>query len=486
VCTTAAVPQPSVLPISIHFDRIVRMVNTSFEFTENPTITKISPSTSFVGGGRTITVTGTNFHSVQHPVLHLSNGLEHHSTECYVKDNTFLHCLTPALHSHHRTKRSGSLLEYTISFTMDGVESVQNLPLHFPTVNSTLTAFPNPVYTVFENGLKVYKGEALILMGNNLNTACRLDEVTVWIGNTTCKVNSIDSTTLYCSPPAVQPAGPQDDHRVLPLVTVVVGNLVYELGRLKYQKMDITQSEDQWIIFSVVAACGGTLLTLIIITVAVYKRKSTLAEHQFTKLQVQLDALESNIRHECKQAFAELQTEVIDFTSDLNVIGIPFWDHRTYTFKVLFPSFSDHPILLHNSRKANTPNGFEGYLDVFYQLLNIDQFLLIFIQTLDEQKTFGIRDKSMVASLLMVIFRDKMEYATEIIKVLLDDLITKCVERKTPKLMLRRVSSREVINKLALTVHVPLPQDTCQQATLYALQSNQASDGKRTNRCGHS
>jgi len=43
-------------------------------------------------------------------------------------------------------------------------------------------------------------------------------------------------------------------------------------------------------------------------------------------------------------AFAELQTEVIDFTSDLNVIGIPFWDYQTYTFKVLFPSHFDHPV----------------------------------------------------------------------------------------------------------------------------------------------
>jgi len=43
-------------------------------------------------------------------------------------------------------------------------------------------------------------------------------------------------------------------------------------------------------------------------------------------------------------AFAELQTEVIDFTSDLNVIGILFWDYQTYTFKVLFPSYSDHPV----------------------------------------------------------------------------------------------------------------------------------------------
>lgn len=44
-------------------------------------------------------------------------------------------------------------------------------------------------------------------------------------------------------------------------------------------------------------------------------------------------------------AFAELQTEVSDFTSDLGVIGTPIWDYKTYTFKVLFPSHSDHPVM---------------------------------------------------------------------------------------------------------------------------------------------
>ena len=44
-------------------------------------------------------------------------------------------------------------------------------------------------------------------------------------------------------------------------------------------------------------------------------------------------------------AFAELQTEVSDFTSDLNVIGIPFWDYKMYTFRVLFPGLKSHPVL---------------------------------------------------------------------------------------------------------------------------------------------
>ncbi len=44
-------------------------------------------------------------------------------------------------------------------------------------------------------------------------------------------------------------------------------------------------------------------------------------------------------------AFAELQTEVSDVTSDLGMTGIPIWDYKQYTFKVLFPSHHDHPVL---------------------------------------------------------------------------------------------------------------------------------------------
>ena len=89
---------------------------------------------------------------------------------------------------------------------------------------------------------------------------------------------------------------------------VTVGNVVFKLGQLKYQKLDWLQSDggDQWTVVMVAAACGGTLILLIVIVVAVYKRKSSRAERQFTKLQVQLDALESNIRHECKQGTSRL------------------------------------------------------------------------------------------------------------------------------------------------------------------------------------
>lgn len=93
-------------------------------------------------------------------------------------------------------------------------------------------------------------------------------------------------------------------------------------------------------------------------------------------------------------AFAELQTEVTDFTSDINIIGIPFWDYRSYTFKVLFPSHTDHPVLHNSSDYYTTKYGsYDQGLHQFNQLINSKQFLLIFIRTLEQQRNFSIRDR---------------------------------------------------------------------------------------------
>jgi len=46
---------------------------------------------------------------------------------------------------------------------MDDVETVRDLPLYFPDVNSFFRIHPDPVINRFRGGKKIYKGEALIL-----------------------------------------------------------------------------------------------------------------------------------------------------------------------------------------------------------------------------------------------------------------------------------------------------------------------------------
>lgn len=60
-----------------------------------------------------------------------------------------------------------------------------------------------------------------------------------------------------------------------------------------------------------------------------------------------------------------------------------------------------------------------------------------FIHTLEAQQGFSQRDRGYVASLLTMALHDKLEYFTEVMKSLLQDLVLQYVA-KNPKLMLRR------------------------------------------------
>ena len=81
----------------------------------------------------------------------------------------------------------------------------------------------------------------------------------------------------------------------------------------------------------------------------------------------------------------------------------------------------------------------EKALKMFGQLINNKVFLLTFIRTLELQRSFSMRDRGNVASLIMTALQGKLEYATDVLKHLLSDLIDKNLESKNhPKLLLRR------------------------------------------------
>lgn len=81
----------------------------------------------------------------------------------------------------------------------------------------------------------------------------------------------------------------------------------------------------------------------------------------------------------------------------------------------------------------------EKALKQFAQLVNNKVFLLTFIRTLELQRSFSMRDRGYVASLIMTALQGRLEYATDILKHLLSDLIERNLESKNhPKLLLRR------------------------------------------------
>ncbi|XP_055858104.1 plexin-B isoform X1 [Episyrphus balteatus] len=473
-----------------------------YNYTQDPGIMQIKPLRSFASGGRMLTVHGTNLHSIQRPELEVffDDGRVN-KTACIVINPNQMECPSPSVsskfnsyklsieriqghssyqgqsyHSFHNLRRRRSIqdnsyftttsyggsasdmaalkihetqLSLQVGFIMDNVQIVRDLSKYFQNIRSTIVYVGDPNYFSFPNGKKLYKGDTLVIEGELLNIASDEYDVNVTIGTVQCNITSLALTQLVCIPPEQQPA-PTDENGVetytdLPLVVVKVGrNLRFQIGYLKYDLLKPYSFSHAMfgIAFAVI------VVVIFFVVIITYRRKSTQAEREYKRIQIQMITLESNVRLECKQAFAELQTDMTDLTADLESSGIPTLDHVNYIMKVFFPGVSDHPVL--NSPKQlrmNTPHtNYDTAMLQFEQLISNKYFVLAFIETLEAQKSFNIRDKVNVASLLMIVLMNKMEYATEILKCLLLRLIDKSVMSKHPQLMLRRTES--VVEKM--------------------------------------
>lgn len=227
-----------------------------------------------------------------------------------------------------------------------------------------------------------------------------------------------------------------------PEVVVKVGSgpeaLNYKIGILSYASPALMQGLSRNALFG--ASAGIVILLLVFIALLIAYRKKTSESNRVLKnMQEQMDILELQVAAECKEAFAELQTEMGDLTGDLTSIGIPFLDYRTYAMKILFPNNEDHIVLQWERPELLEKD--KG-LRLFGQLIMNKTFLLLFIRTLESNRYFSMRERVNVASLIMVTLQSKLEYCTDILKTLLAELIEKCIDGKShPKLLLRRTES---------------------------------------------
>ncbi|XP_015599759.1 plexin-B [Cephus cinctus] len=445
------------------------LVGNPYNYTHDPTIMEIKPLRSFASGGRMITVHGTNLDTIQKPEMEVyfdNELLPVNKTICSVLNPTQMECPSPSVaerfRSLQRTKRSlhkhGSQalkikehqLALRIGFVMDHVESVRDLEKHFQSLRNQLLYVEDPKFFAFPGNVKLYKGDPLVIEGDNLNYASDESDVNVTVGIMPCNITSLALTQLVCTPPDQQPADTDElgvkTEQGLPLVVVRVGqSLRFRIGYLHYDVIKSYPIPPE----AIAGIAAGTfgLVFLFVLVLVVYRRKSTQAEREYKRIQIQMDTLESNVRMECKQAFAELQTDMTDLTADLESSGIPTLDHKNYIMKVFFPGVIDHPILNDPRVRSNTSRtNYDAAMIQFEQLINNKCFILTFIETLEAQKDFNIRDKVNVASLLMVVLMGKMEYATDILMNLLLRLIDKSVDTKHPQLMLRRTES--VVEKM--------------------------------------
>ncbi|XP_063589577.1 plexin-B-like isoform X3 [Penaeus indicus] len=487
----------AVRTLVVTVDGARRSLATPYTYTPDPQVFELKPLRSPWGGGRLVTVHGSNLDAIQAPRITV-NLFEKvlNSSACRVLSPGQMECPSPPLdrdavlailEAHdslrrrrrsrsrrsHKAQRSprrrdhdGDEVGVDVGFVMDGVLSVLHLRKHFPSVRSRLVYLADPVYYTFPHGVKLYKGDTLVIEGEHINDAADESDVRVTIGTAVCNVTSLAATQLVCTPPEDQPA-PTDERGAstperLPLVVVHVGQyLRYPLGVLRYERHRRFPLTPE----GIAGLAGGALFLVLasFVVLAVYRRKSSQAERVYKLMQLQMDSLESHVRTECKQAFAELQTDMTDLTADLESSGIPTLDHRAYVMKVFFPGVVDHPILADPKARAHGPRtNYDVAMLQFEQLIANKHFLLSFIDTLESQKSFNIRDKVNVASLVTVLLMGRMEYLTEVLRCLMLRLVSAAAATKHPQLMLRRTESvveKMLTNWLALCMYGYLKDD---------------------------
>uniref|UniRef100_A0A669BSE2 Plexin B1 n=1 Tax=Oreochromis niloticus TaxID=8128 RepID=A0A669BSE2_ORENI len=453
--------------ITVRFGGAERHLKGSvYHYTPNPNITKAAPSKSFLSGGRIITVSGQNLDVVQEPKMRVTlsprrdhqgplkrwrrivpeadcpeGTLCHYESRCTVNSSSLILCPTPAVGPEAINAR------VKVHFLLD------SLHFDFNTVGKEAFRYElNPtLYKLNRNDpSKPYHhkpGSIISVEGEHLDRAMSKREVEAWIGDGLCSVKTLTHSHLYCEPPAQQPSvkgrKKQDGVDSLPEFTVKMGNLNFSLGRVEYDSQ--TQSTFP-LEAQVGVGVGASIVALIVlIIVLIYRRKSKQAMRDYKKVQIQLENLETSVRDRCKKEFTDLMTEMMDMSSDLVGSGIPFLDYRTYAERIFFPGHQESPLRrdldVPESRRQTVEQG----LIQLSNLLNSKLFLTKFIHTLEVQRTFSPRDRAYVASLLTVALHGKLEYFTDILKTLLNDLVEQYVA-KNPKLMLRRTES--VVEKL--------------------------------------
>ncbi|XP_041859114.1 plexin-A1-like isoform X1 [Melanotaenia boesemani] len=425
VCVTPAGLAPGTSSVLVDIDDAeLRNPEVKFNYTEDPTVLRIEPDWSIASGGTLLTVSGTNLATIREPKIRAKYGQAESFHNCTVYNNSVMVCLAPSVADSELGFSETGTGPDEIGFYMDNVNALV-------VVNETFSYYPDPVFEPLSPSgvLELKPTSPLILKGRNLIPAApgnsRLN-YTVLIGETPC-ILTLSESQLLCEWPNLT-----GQHKV----TIRAGGFEYSPGTLHiYSDSLLTLPA-----IIGIGGGGGLLLLVIIAVLIAYKRKSRDADRTLKRLQLQMDNLESRVALECKEAFAELQTDIHELTQELDGAGIPFLDYRTYAMRVLFPGIEDHPVL--KEMEVRVQANVEKALTLFGQLLTKKHFLLTFIRTLEAQRSFSMRDRGNVASLIMTALQGEMEYATGVLKQLLSDLIDRNLESKNhPKLLLRRTES---------------------------------------------
>eukprot|EP00731_Ephydatia_muelleri_P021558 Em0014g149a len=306
-CTSSAQNVTGVGVVTVYIDNEVTINNAvTFEYTNNPNYTSVSPARTIPAGGIILTFNGT-YLNVSQKALLVINGM----AGTFPCDQTFttLKCYAPPLGSNPIGSSLSPGVDYTI--VMDGA----------PGPNIFIGVVPNPVFTsINPNDLTQVIGSAKIIRINGMNimNVDILSEIMVTVGGERCTIDlgTTTDTVLSCQPPqSLSTSFKKRQSSSSGRVVISVGqSLSYTLGSITFLTNAVVTSAVPFPISGVaggVAGGGVGLILLLVLVVAiivvVYRRDSVKKRQQVSALMVQMETLETNMAEECKRDVCDIK-----------------------------------------------------------------------------------------------------------------------------------------------------------------------------------
>ncbi|XP_005951496.2 plexin-C1 [Haplochromis burtoni] len=379
-----------------------------------PSCTNITPSSSWISGKRKITLTGSHLNFVE--------GVMH----------------SPTMHSP--TMQEVRLPRYissqNLTYDSPAALSISSSTVYLKVANETLTCsrklsyYPDPEFTSF-TATRTGKDVHITIQKKTDKLEMTIDELSVW---------GVEDKPKNCTMEAKETSDNIDSFTCEIKSST---NPEFQQLLIKYGDKSVTlENKDKSGVSYFPMLILVLLLIPAIITVALfYQRQQQRLADKMNKF---VEDLELNIRNDIRQGFVELQTENADLLE--NVGTIPFLDFKHFASRIFFP---ENESLMESCIKDISQDAVKIQLDECCQglsrLIQDQLFLTSMVHALEEEKSFTIKDKCAVASLLTVALHSNLSYLTEVMEVLLKDLMQKSSNAQ-PKLLLRRTES--IVEKL--------------------------------------
>ncbi|XP_033934707.1 plexin-C1 isoform X1 [Pseudochaenichthys georgianus] len=386
--------------------------NTKITYQSSPSCTDITPSSTWISGKRNITLMGSH--------LELVEGVMHS------------HCLEGVMHSHCLQEvipRSSNYqnLTYESPAAGKGVSAVKvflkvgnkSLPCH-----KTMSYHPEPEFISFTS----------TVTGEDLRITIQKKADGLAMREAELSVYGVQEGNTYPCVMKDKETSNETDFLICEIERTPFTK--FQQLMIKYGDRTVTLNARYSINLYLILLVLLLIPCICVVVVIIYRNQQ---KKLTAKMNRCMEDLELDIRNDIRQGFVDLQTEKADLME--NVGAIPFLDYKHFASRIFFP---EDDSLMRLCIKDIGQDVVKVQLDDCCQglsrLLQDQLFLTSMVHALEEQKSFTIKDKCALASLLTVALHHNLSYLTEVMEALLK-VLTQQNSNAQPKLLLRRTES---------------------------------------------